>query len=118
MLTTDFYPTNNSGFHDPNYVLTLSLDAASYLVNDKGINLYGTSWKSTDFMPGKMERPIHKKIFEKAVILEMLDLKSVPAGEYFLVAYPLMIEGASESPVTALLFTKAELSSFASLLNK
>lgn len=109
LLTTELYPQNRDGFHDPNYVLTLSLEAATWLIENQSINLYGTSWKSSDFMPGSMERPIHKKLFKKAVILECLDLKDVPAGDYFLNAFPLRLKDSSESPVTPVLFTFDEL---------
>lgn len=109
LLTTEFYPKNSEGFHDPNYVLTLSPQAAEYLVNLEGFNMYGTSWKSSDFKPGSPERPIHKILLEKAAIFELLDLKEVPEGEYFFVGFPLRIQGASESPACPVLFTKNEI---------
>ena len=110
IISTEFYPKNIDGFHDPNYVLTLSSSAANYLASLPDFNLYGTSWKSSDYMPGKKERPIHKTLFTKAIILECLDLENVPAGEYFLSAFPLRLENASESPLTPVLFTKHEIS--------
>lgn len=109
LFSTDHYPTNSEGYHDPNYVLTLSQEVASILIGIEGFNLYGTSWKSSDFNPGKPERPIHNTLFQKAVILENLDLKLVPEGIYFLTAFPLPLKGASESPVVPVLFTKDEL---------
>jgi kynurenine formamidase len=109
LITTDNYPTNKHGFHDPNYVLTLSQEAAAYLVSIDGFNLYGTTWKSSDFNPGSLDRPIHNKLFEKAVILECLNLSEVDAGEYFLNAFPLPIEKASEAPVCAVLFEYSEI---------
>ena len=109
LLSTEKYPVNKNGFHDPNFVLTLSLEAANWLIQHHNINLFGTSWKSSDYMPGSLERPIHKKLFEKAVILECLDLKNVPEGNYFLMAFPLRIQNSSESPVTPVLFTYEEL---------
>jgi kynurenine formamidase len=72
--------------------------------------LYGTTWKSSDYAPGSMLRPIHNEIFRKAGIVECLNLKDVPGGDYFLVCFPLNIKGASESPVTAVLFEKNEIS--------
>lgn len=109
LLTTEYYPTNNQGYHDPNYVLTLSEEAADYLISFPDFNMYGTSWKSSDFKPGSSERPIHKKLFSKAIVFELLDLKNVPEGEYFFVGFPVRLEAASESPVTPVLFTKSEL---------
>jgi arylformamidase len=109
LLTTEFYPQNLFGYHNPDYVLVLSEGAADFLTDFPQFNLYGTSWKSSDFKPGSPERPIHKKILQKAAILECLDLKDVPEGKYFLSALPLRIQGASESPVCPVLFTKEEL---------
>lgn len=109
LITTEFYPTLSNMSHDPNYVLTLSQEAADYLVSIDRFNLYGTSWKSSDFNPGSSERPIHKTLFQKAVILECLNLRSVPEGSYLIVAYPLLIDGASESPLSPILFSEHEL---------
>jgi kynurenine formamidase len=103
LLTSHNYPVNSNGFHNPNYVLTLSLEAADFLTKIDGFNLYGTTWKSSDFNPGSIDRPIHDKLFEKALIMECLNLNHVPCGEYDLTAFPLNIKGASESPVTATL---------------
>lgn len=112
LISSDFYPENCQGYHDPDYVLTLSQEAADYLVSHSQFNLYGTSWKSSDFNPGKMERPIHNTLFKRALILENLSLKHVPEGLYFMSAFPLPIKEASESPVVPVLFTKNELQSF------
>lgn len=109
LITTEFYPINKSGYHDPNYVLTLSQKAADFLISCEDFNLYGTSWKSSDFNPGKVERPIHDTLFKKALILENLHLKDVPEGEYFISAFPLPLKGASESPVVPVLFMKEEV---------
>lgn len=109
LISTEFYPLNNDGYHDPNYVLTLSQEAADYLISLDGFLLYGTSWKSSDYNPGSSERPIHNTLFKKAGILENLDLKDVPEGIYFIVAFPLPLAEASESPVVPVLFTKEEL---------
>lgn len=112
LISTEFYPQNGEGFHDPNYVLTLSQEAADYLISLQGFHLYGTSWKSSDYNPGKPERPIHNTLFKKAGILENLDLKKVPEGIYFMTAFPLPIGDASESPVVPVLFTKEELADY------
>lgn len=109
IISTAKYPTNLQGYHDPNYVLTLSEEAAEFLIKNENFNLYGTSWKSTDYSPGSKERPIHKIIFRKAIIFELLDMNNVPEGEYFFVGFPLRLENASESPVTPVLFSKDEL---------
>lgn len=109
LITVEGIEENEFGHHDPKYVLTLSLEAAEYLTHLDSFNLYGTSWKSTDFMPGSAERPIHNEIFKKALILEYINLSKVSEGEYFINCFPLNLEGASESPVTAVLFNLDEL---------
>ncbi|MGE3608267.1 MAG: hypothetical protein AB7I27_01670 [Bacteriovoracaceae bacterium] len=109
LITTKFHPLNNQGFHDPNYILTLSESAAEYLVSNPQFCLYGTSWKSSDYNPGKMERPIHNILFKQALIMENLQLNPVPEGKYFMSAFPLPIREASESPVVPVLFTTEEL---------
>jgi len=112
LISTDHYPQNSDGYHDPNYVLTLSQEAADFLISIDKFHLYGTSWKSSDFNPGKPERPIHNTLFKKAGILENLDLKDVQEGIYFMTAFPLPLGEASESPVVPVLFTKEELAHF------
>lgn len=109
LLTSENYPITAYGYHDPAAVLTLSIEAAQYLTSFENFTLFGTSWKSSDYKPGSPERPIHKELFKKAVILECLKLNHVPEGLYFLSAFPLKIAGASESPVCPVLFSKEEL---------
>lgn len=48
-------------------------------------------------------------LFKQAIIFELLEVKNVPEGEYFFVGFPLLLENASESPVTPVLFSKDEL---------
>jgi arylformamidase len=114
IITLDDYPEDSQGNHDQNKVLVLGEDAASWLIQKHPkICMYGTSWKSTDYRPGSKERPIHKLLFNSSItIFECLDLKNVPAGEYFWFGFPLPLEGASESPVCPVLFTKEEVIEF------
>ncbi len=109
IVTVNDLPETLTGLHRPDYVLILSQEAADYLTSNDNFCLYGTSWKSSDFKPGSKERPIHNTIFRKAVIMECLDLKNVPAGTYFMNAFPIPLQGASESPVCPVLFTKEEI---------
>ncbi len=109
LLTVASLPETVTGLHNPNYVLILSKEAAEYLTTSNNFCLYGTSWKSSDFMPGSKERPIHNTLFKRAVIMECLDLKNVPEGYYFMNAFPIPLEGASESPVCPVLYTKEEI---------
>ena len=98
----DFY----SSLHQ---AMTLSLEAAEWLTSQPQFNLFGTIWRSTDFQPGSRERPIHKTLFRQAGIIECLDLTEVPEGEYFLSAFPIPLDGATESPVCPVLFRSNEV---------
>lgn len=109
LLTAHDLPLDGRGQHDHAYALTLSPAAADWLVAAPRFNAFGTSYKSADFQPGRRERPIHTTLFRQAAIFECLDLTDVPEGEYFLVAFTLRLAGASESPVTPVLFTAGEL---------
>ncbi|MGZ3808463.1 MAG: hypothetical protein ACXVCE_10280 [Bacteriovorax sp.] len=109
ILTLKDVPLNSQGLHDPHFVLILSQEAADYLISNNNFCLYGTSWKSSDYRPSSKERPIHNTLFKKALIMECLDMKDVPQGTYFLNAFPIPLEGASESPVCPVLFTKEEI---------
>lgn len=102
-------PVTQDGFHDARYVFVLSVEAAEWLVSAGHFNGFGTSWKSSDYEPGSRERPVHKVLLRQAVLFEQLKLDSVPEGEYWLSAFPIYLAGASESPVTPVLFTKDEL---------
>jgi arylformamidase len=109
LLTLEDVPLTIDGRHDPNFIMILSQQAADYLLTNKNFGLYGTSWKSSDYRPGSRERPIHNTLFKQAVIMECLNLKEVPKGSYFLNAFPIPLEGASESPVCPVLFTQEEI---------
>lgn len=104
LVTTEFYPVDENNMHDPNYVLILSQEAADFLISFENFHLYGTSWKSSDYKPGSADRPIHKTLFKKALIVELLNLKNVPPGIYQYTGVPLPLEGASESPIAPILY--------------
>jgi len=107
-VTPSEAPTAAAGYHDPTWVFVLTAEAAEYLVENPQFNAFGTSWKSSDFEPGSRERPVHKLLLQQAVLYECLKLHHVPAGEYFLSGFPLALAGASESPVTPVLFEREE----------
>jgi len=101
-ISSDFYVSRDRA-------LTLSVEAAQWLSSSPGFNLLGTPWRSVDFQPGSSERPIHKEIFKNGGILECLNLEGIPAGRYFLSAFPIPLKDASESPVCPVLYTQQEL---------
>ncbi len=102
-------PLTKDGYQDSNYISVLSIEAAEWLVSDGNFKAFGTSWKSSDYQPESRERPVHKILLSSAVLFEQLKLHHVPQGEYFLCGFPLCLEGASESPLTPVLFSKEEL---------
>jgi kynurenine formamidase len=112
LLTSPDVPEGLGMSHHPDWVLVLDWDAAEWLAKSGKLVLYGTSWKSTDFMPGSRERPIHTLLFESALIYECLKLRHVPEGSYLWVGPPLPLEGASESPACPVLFSREELRGF------
>jgi len=106
LITTKDYPSDEEGYHAENHVLVFNEEAANFLIKIPGFHLFGTSWKSTDFQPGKAKRPIHNIIFQKGIIFELLNLAHVPEGKYYFSGLPLFIENAVESPVNPLLIDK------------
>jgi arylformamidase len=108
-ITAESAPITEYGFHDSQYILVLSEEAAQWLISIPGFNAFGTSWKSSDFEPSSRERPIHKILFSQAILFEQLKLDEVPEGIFWLSAFPLFLQGATESPVTPVLFRKDEL---------
>lgn len=109
LISAKSAPITAFEMHDPNYALTLSSEAATWLIEQPGFCLFGTSYRSTDYQPHSRNRPIHEIIFKKACILENLKLHDVPEGEYFLVASPIPLDQASEVPVSPVLFTQDEM---------
>ncbi|MGZ3775639.1 MAG: cyclase family protein [Pseudobdellovibrionaceae bacterium] len=111
LVTVDSYPEDSYGHHDPNRVLVLSEQAAEWLVQENNnFKMYGTSWKSSDYRPNSSERLVHKIFMSRNIaIFECLNLRDVPEGIYFWTAFPLPLEGASESPVCPVLFTVDEI---------
>ena len=102
-------PYTEDGFQDANSVLILNEESAELLMSNPEFNAFGTTWKSSDFMPGSRERPIHKILLRQAVLFECLNLQNVPEGEYFLSGFPLRLDGATESPATVVLYDYREL---------
>jgi hypothetical protein len=102
-------PLSDKKLHNPDFVMTLSEEAAKFLDSFKGFNAILTSWKSSDYKPGKRERPIHDILFKKAVIFECLTFVGVPEGKYFFNGFPLPLKNASESPCCPVFFDYNEI---------
>ena len=77
-------------------------DAARYLAerNIRGVGVDGLGIERS-----QPEHPTHRSLFDKdVIIMEGLRLKDVAAGEYFMVAAPLKLQGTDASPARVLLF--------------
>jgi arylformamidase len=91
---------SRSGLFSEKFVY-MSQEAASLCI-DLQASLVGIDYISIDRYDD--EAPVHRKLLQKDVmILESIDLKHVPPGEYTLICPPLKIKGAEASPVRALL---------------
>jgi len=76
---------------------------AAHVLVAAGIRLVGIDTPSMDHADSK-ELDGHHVLFEGGVaILENIDLRGVPAGDYELIALPLRIVGGDSSPVRAIL---------------
>ena len=84
--------------------VALSPDAAVFLAGQK-VSLVGIDYLS--IAPFGESTPTHKIFLEAGVILlEGIDLSSVPGGEYLLFCLPLRIQGVDGAPVRAILVEK------------
>jgi arylformamidase len=81
---------------------SLSESCAKALAN-KGIKLLGVDAPSVDPRHSKTLPVHHALLAANACILENLDLRSVAAGDYELVALPLKMAGLDAAPVRAIL---------------
>lgn len=82
--------------------VSLSAQAARLCVV-RGVGLIGIDYLSVDKYEDD-SLPVHRTLLENDVlILEGIDLETVPCGRYTLICLPLMIAGAEASPVRALL---------------
>jgi arylformamidase len=72
---------------------------------EKGVALFGFDFQVAE-KPGGEPAPLHHRCFETdAIIMEGLNLRDVPEGDYTLVALPLRLEGTDGSPVRAVLLS-------------
>ncbi len=80
----------------------LTPDAAGWLTRG-GLQLFGTDAPSVDARTAA-NLVVHHALFGGgAYVLENLSLAGVPAGEYRLSAYPVLVSGADAAPVRAVL---------------
>lgn len=87
-------------FQDDYIALTES--AAQFLI-EQGIRLVGIDYLSIDAF-ARQDYPVHRALLAAEVlIMEGLDLRLVPAGDYELLALPLLLQEGDGAPVRAVL---------------
>ena len=69
----------------------------------RGLRLLGVDAPSVDERESKTLTVHHTLFAGNACILENLDLRRVPAGDYELIAFPVKLEGLDAAPVRAVL---------------
>lgn len=105
------FKTRNSGFWNtpelgfrPDYAF-LTPSTAQLLV-DNGVVLVGTDYLSIE-KSGSPGHPVHITLLEKeTVILEGVDLREVPAGDYEVMCLPLKYDGATGDGAPARTFLR------------
>ncbi len=79
----------------------LTPHAAHWLV-ERGVVLFGMDSFSVDPVDS-LSLPAHRILFEAGIpVIEMLDLRGVEEGRYFVIVAPLRMEGGDGSPVRVL----------------
>jgi arylformamidase len=87
---SDFWSTPEDGFRSDYTYLT---PATATVLADAGIRLVGIDYLSIE-KGGTPGHPVHVTLLQKEiVILEGMDLREVPAGDYELICMPLKYEG-------------------------
>lgn len=78
-------------------------ESAAQALVDRGLRLLGVDAPSVDGRDSKT-LAVHRILFTGgAAILENLDLRDAPAGEYYLTAFPVRFAGLDAAPVRAVL---------------
>ena len=89
-----------TGFQTNYVALT---ESAAHLLVDLGVQLVGIDYLSVDAFECQ-DFPVHRTLLGAGVlILEGLDLRTVPPGEYELLALPLLLQDGDGAPVRAVL---------------
>ena len=100
-----FWATPEDGFRsDFSYLVP----ATAKLLVDHGIVLVGIDYLSIE-KSGSPGHPVHITLLEKeVVILEGVDLREVPPGDYDLICMPLKYDGATGDGSPARTFLRSE----------
>ena len=89
-----------TGFQTNYVALT---ESAAYLLVEMGVQLVGIDYLSVDAFE-RQDFPVHRILLGAGVlVLEGLDLRAVPPGDYELLALPLLLQDGDGAPVRAIL---------------
>jgi arylformamidase len=89
-----------TGFQTNYVALT---ESAAYLLVEMGVQLVGIDYLSVDAFE-RQDFPVHRILLGAGIlILEGLDLRAVPPGDYELLALPLLLQHGDGAPVRAIL---------------
>jgi arylformamidase len=89
-----------TGFQTDYTALT---ESAAHLLVETGVRLVGIDYLSVDAFE-RHDFPVHRILLGAGVlILEGLDLRAVPPGDYELLALPLLLEHGDGAPTRAIL---------------
>ena len=89
-----------TGFQTDYIALT---ESAAHLLVEMGVRLVGIDYLSVDAFE-RQDFPVHRILLGAGVlILEGLDLRTVPPGDYELLALPLLLEHGDGAPARAIL---------------
>lgn len=78
-------------------------ESAAHLLVEMGVRLVGIDYLSIDAFE-RQDFPVHRTLLGAGVlILEGLDLRTVPPGDYELLALPLLLQHGDGAPVRAIL---------------
>jgi len=77
--------------------------SAAELLVELGVRLVGVDYLSVEPFVNDNWRTHHTLLRAGVIVVEGLDMRAVPPGDYQLMALPLLIEGAEGAPVRAVL---------------
>ncbi len=103
-----FKTTNSALWGQPHFCpdyVALTAPAAHWLV-ERGVCLVGIDYLSVDTFE-RQDFPVHRTLLSAGVvILEGLDLRAVPPGDYELIALPLLLQDGDGAPARVVLRTE------------
>ena len=87
----------------------LAIDAARYLVEEKGIHCIGTDATGLE-VRGRNDQPVHEILFshDVAMVESLTNLDKLGCGRFQVIMLPLMVEGMDSCPVRVIALKGSE----------